>query len=269
MTIQLNVQEDNLDSVPAQFHELYTQDGDKFKLSGINGLKTSEDVAKLSEAIRKERENHALAKVELAAYKEINLEPAFIMEQLSLVEELKAAKEAKQDDGKFDQAVASVADAKAKAVIRPLEAKLQQLEQEYSTATVRLQQFEQEKKARIITDSVQSAITKHKISPEFHEHIHLVAEREFEVDDNTNPVTRDGLRGVPGYLNPELWISECQSRYPHWFGTHVGGGAMGSGSTAGTVNPFAEKSFNATAQARMIRDNPALAERMKQAAGVR
>jgi len=188
---------------------------------------------------------------------------------LSLVAELQAAKEAKLDDGKFDQAVASVAEAKVKSVTRPLEAQLQKLESEYATATTKLQQYEQEKRARIITDSIQSAITKHKIPAEFHEHIHLVAEREFEVDDNKNPVTKDGLRGVPGYLNPELWISECQARYPHWFGTHQGGGATGSGFVAGSTNPWLEKSFNATAQARMIRDNPALAERMKQAAGVK
>jgi hypothetical protein len=268
MSIELNPIETTLDAIPDYLHELYTQEGEVFKLTAVKGLKTSEDIAKISEALRKERSDLAAAKAELSAYKEINLEPAAIMEQLSLVEELKAAKEAKLDDGKFDQAVASVADAKVKSVTRPLEAKLQLLEAEYSTATTKLQQFEQERRARIITDNVQSAITKHKIPVEFHEHIHLVAEREFEVDDNQNPVTKDGLRGVPGYLNPDLWISECQARYPHWFGTHQGGGATGSGFVAGGTNPFkAGASFNVTAQARMIKENPALAERMQQAAG--
>ena len=84
------------------------------------------------------------------------------------------------------------------------------------------------------------------------------------------------VSGTPLYdadANPmthEKWVEKLTKEAPHLFEPSQGAGAAGGSANgySGGPNPFAQKSFNLTEQAKITKENPALAQRLKQAAGV-
>lgn len=87
-------------------------------------------------------------------------------------------------------------------------------------------------------------------------------------------IAHDPISGQPLY-NPEdatpmqleKWVEGLTKSAPHLFEESRGAGAPGSG-TGGVngPNPFSQKTFNLTEQGRIMRENPALAQRLKAAA---
>lgn len=77
-------------------------------------------------------------------------------------------------------------------------------------------------------------------------------------DSDANPMTH------------EKWVEKLTKEAPHLFEPSQGAGAAGGSANgySGGPNPFAQKSFNLTEQARITKENPAMAQRLKQAAGV-
>jgi hypothetical protein len=76
-------------------------------------------------------------------------------------------------------------------------------------------------------------------------------------DSDANPMTHD------------KWVEKLTKEAPHLFEASQGAGAAGGSANGytGGPNPFAQKSFNLTEQAKIVKENPALAQRLKQAAG--
>ena len=70
------------------------------------------------------------------------------------------------------------------------------------------------------------------------------------------------------YLSPKEWALELIQTAPHLFASSSGGGANGSGRSTKTDNPWASGNFNMTKQGEILKDNPALAERLATEAGV-
>ena len=86
-------------------------------------------------------------------------------------------------------------------------------------------------------------------------------------------VAHDTASGTPLYdadANPmthEKWIEKLTKEAPHLFEPSQGAGGTGGNSTSHHgSNPFSSKTFNLTEQGRLIKENPALAQRMKAAA---
>lgn len=91
------------------------------------------------------------------------------------------------------------------------------------------------------------------------------------LDKAGNPLAGD--KGEPGKIVDLVKEFKASETFGMAFkgtgrqGTGAGAGA-GGGSTTGQVNPWAEKTWNLTAQAKIIRENPALAEALRKQAGV-
>jgi hypothetical protein len=259
----LNIFEQTLDTVPEQFHELYSLEGDKYKLTGIADLKTSADIAALSEALRKERADHAAVKITAKSYAELGDIDA-IKSNLARIAELEAAQGAQFDENK----VAEVAEARVKAIVRPLEAEKSTLQAQLAEKDALIKQYDIANKQRVIKDEVESALKKQKITPEFHETIHLLAEKLFTVNDDGKAITKEGVGCTP-YLDPNTWLSERQPMTPYWWGVSQGGGAGGNqGSGNSADNPFNPKTLNATKQGELYRSNPAEARRLAAQHGI-
>ena len=65
-----------------------------------------------------------------------------------------------------------------------------------------------------------------------------------------------------------MWLSDLQTKKPHWWGETVGGGAAGSNSGfSGINNPWTADNWNMTEQGKLYAKNPAKAEQMAKAAG--
>lgn len=95
----------------------------------------------------------------------------------------------------------------------------------------------------------------------------MLAERVFEVDDEGNVTTKDGVGVTPG-IAADVWLTEMQDKRPHWWPQSQGGGAGGSGGGgAGGKNPFSAEGWNLTEQGRLVRENPEKADQMAKAAG--
>jgi hypothetical protein len=261
--MQLNITEESLDEVPLQFHELYSPDGDKFKLTAIKDLKTIQDVAAVQEANRKEKENHKETKARLAAYTEINPDPTAIAEQLLKIAELEAAGSVKTDDEKIN----AVTEVKINAAVKPLEAEKVRLQADLDAARNTIANYDLEKRQRKLKDDTIGALDKAKITqPEHREHALLLAKEQLTLNDDFETVTKEGVTGVTAYLSPDLWLSEKQSTHPSWFGINQGGGSQGSNAGInGGANPWNPKTLNRTEQARLYSD-PAMKSKAKQMA---
>lgn len=259
----LNIFEKALDSVPEQFHELYSLEGDQYKLTGVAGLKTEADIANLTEALRKERADHAAVKSQVKAYSELG-ELESIKSTLSKVADLEAAQGTQFDESK----VAEVAEARVRAVVRPIEAERDSLKAIIAEKEAQLKQFDAANKQRTIKDRVDEALKTAKVVPEFHEHVHLLAEKLFTVDDNGNVITKENVGCTP-FIDPKVWLSERQSVNPYWWGTSQGGGSQGSGGQGGQGdNPFNPKTLNVTKQGELYRTNKAEAIRLAAMHGI-
>ena len=124
---------DKLEDIPEKFQELYTERNGKFELTGIEGVKTPEDVARVQTALEKERREHGETKDKLKAYGD--LDPEGVQKDLDELAELRIRIEGVEkggiDDEKLDRLVAQrVAREKA-----PIERERDNLRRENETLT--------------------------------------------------------------------------------------------------------------------------------------
>lgn len=262
--MKLNPVEASLDAIPEAFHVLYTQEGDSFKLTGVVGLKTDADIERLTGSLTKERNDHRLAKEALRPYIELG-DIDTLKSSLTKLTELEAA-----GTGTFDEnKVAEVAEARVKALVRPLEAEKTALQQQLAERDKLLQQHQAERNARLIRDAVEAEISKAKIVPEHREHVQLLAEKVFIVNDEGKVVTRENAGCTP-FLDVSVWLSERQPLNPYWWGQSQGGGSMGGSSTSygGATNPWNPATLNLTKQGEIYTNNKAEAVRLAAMHGV-
>lgn len=260
---------DKVDEIPEEFRSLYTEKGGKWELTGISGVKTSADVARLQEGLTKERNEHKATKDKLAAWGD--LKPEEVTAKLDLIPELEAAAKGKLDDAKVEEIVARRVEGTIKSKLAPVERENARLKAEAAEAKALAELLQGEKKQRKVHDSVRAALVASKAIPEAHEDALLLADRVFEVAEDGRTVTRDNVGVTPG-LEPSAWIAEMQEKRPHWWPGSSGGGAGGSGrgggGGAGAGNPWSAAGWNMTAQGAYLRTNGrAAAEQMAKAAG--
>lgn len=86
---------DDYDSIPAAVKHLYRESGGKYVLIKAGEMKTVEDVTRVQEGLRKEREDHKATKRKLAQFND--MDPDEVLEKLDRIEELEAAAAGKID----------------------------------------------------------------------------------------------------------------------------------------------------------------------------
>ena len=79
---------DSLDSLPKEFHSLYTERDGKFHFTAIKGLKTQEDISRLQTSLEKERNEHKATKEKLSAFSGLNMTVEELHEKLDRIPEL-------------------------------------------------------------------------------------------------------------------------------------------------------------------------------------
>lgn len=253
---------ENLDDVPQQFHELYTQKGDKYELTGVEGIKTQADVDRLQGALTKERNDHKTVRERLALLGDRKIED--VLATLDRLPELEAAAAGKLDENKLNELV----EGRIKTRVAPVEREKGQLVQKVQELSGMVEQYQTKEKVRTIHDAVRDAVGKAQgFQSSAVEDALLYAERMLEVNEEGRVVTRDGVGVTPG-IDAAVWLSEMQAKKAHWWGPSQGGGAGGNRNGAGNGgNPWSAEGWNMTEQGRILKENRSRAEQLAKSAG--
>jgi hypothetical protein len=261
----LEIQYDSLDTVPEPFRPLYAEVDGKFQISHINGLKTTQDVSNVQEALRKEREDHAKVREALKPWNGMKHDE--VMSKLDRIQELEAAAEGKLPEEKIQQMV----EARLGQKIAPLERKLSEREELLQTTTQERDQYRTVLEKRDLSDAVRKIASEFKVVTTAVEDAILVAGQYFErLDDGTYIVKADSVGVTPG-LDMKGFFKEQMKVRPHWFEASQGGGAGGGGGTPTNMdaNPWSKQAWNKTDQTRIFQEQgKTVAENMAKAAGV-
>jgi hypothetical protein len=259
MTLKAKVKD--LTEVPEAFHTEYKQQGEEYVLDVEGGLKTNEDVTRLSSALTKERKDHSDTKTKLKPFEGLNLEE--VQTQLARIPELEIAAEGKIDDKKIEKLV----EVRLAQKVAPVQRELDLTKNLLGERTKEVEGFKVQAKTRTIHDAIRGAAGKVKLAETAIDDALLLGERVLDVDDQGRVFTKDGVGVTPG-VEPEVWFTEMQSKRPHWWGASLGGGAGGNTGGGGAgKNPFTRENWNLTEQGQIATTNPSKAEQLAKAAG--
>ncbi len=261
----LELSYDTLDAVPETFRSLFSEKDGKAILTGINGLKTSADVANVQEALRKERSDHAAAKESLKPWLALGKKPDEILTSLDRMSELEAAAGGKIDETKIQTMVESRLAQKT----APLERQLRDTTAELNTVKAERDELKTGLQRRDMSDVIRSVATEMKVVPTAIADIELIAQSYLERDESGQFIVKNGINGVTAGLGVKDFMKEMQKQRPHWWPASAGGGAGGgNGGFGGDPNPWAATSWNLTAQGKVVTEKGmAVAEQMAKAAG--
>lgn len=255
----LKIKVETLDDVDSKYCDLYTEKDGAFVLTGIEGMKTDEDVSRLQTALNKERADHKATKKLFEPLGGRKIED--VVAELDRIPELEAAA---KGAGNVDELV----EAKLAAKLKPLERERDKYKKDFEEATAQVAQYQGKERARVVQDAVRAAIGKQTgFQSSAIEDALIIGERIFEIDDAGNVVTKDGVGVTPG-VSAEVWLTEVQNTRPHWWAASQGGGAGGNRGGVNTEgNPWTAAHWNMTKQGRIYAQDPVKAEQLAKAAG--
>jgi len=261
---------DNEDALPEAFRdetifaELFTRNEDgSISMTGVTGMKTQKDVDSVSEALRKERNDHKITKDRLKPWGELNAEET--LTQLDRIRELEAAAGGKLDD----DAINKIVDGRLAQKTGPLDRQIKTMGEERDA-------FAQENaslKNSIITrdrnDSVRAEATKVKSHATAVPDIEGAASVMLEQNEEGKWIAKSGIEGITPGLGIDGWLRDMQKLRPHWWPESEGGGARGGNGGTGFngANPWSAKNWNLTEQGKVFNDSADLAGRLAKAAG--
>lgn len=251
---QLKDVHDKIDEIPEAFRELYTEKGGKYELTGITGVKTSADVARINTSLEKERNEHAATKAKLATWGELVHDD--VVKKLDRIEELEAAAGNKLDEAKLEELANKRAEGIVKTRVAPLERQLKMLEKEKTELLDSNTKLSAKDRTRNREDTLRPLLIEAKVLPEHHEDVLMYAERHLELSGDGKWIVKDGIPGVTAGSLPRDWLAELIEKRPGWLPGSNGGGARGSGPGIGILggpNPWAHDTWNMTAQGAYLR----------------
>lgn len=255
---------DTLEGIDAAFQPLYTQQGDKYVLTGVEGVKPVDEFNKVYGGLTKERNDHKESRNKLQAWASLGTVEE-VQTKLDRIAELEAAAGGKLDDAAIDKLVTTRLSSKT----APLERQIATFQTQLAERDQLIATFQAEKTQRTIHDNLREALKKHEgFQASAFDDAAMLAERMFTVDEDGRVVTKDNVGVTPG-VDAAVWLTEMQTKRPHWWGPSAGGGAGGNqnGGSGGVSNPFSANGWNLTEQGRMVRENPARAAQLAKAAG--
>lgn len=271
---KLSVVMDSQEDIPEMFQEFYTkQSNGKWLLTAIAGVKTQEDIDRVMTAKKQEADNHKKTKEELKAVRDSlgvwsELKPEEITALVTGYDELKIKAESAGQD--HESKIAEIVETRIKARIAPIEKERNALTEQLKTATEQIGTYQQKEIQRTIHDEVRRACVDSKVLDTAVEDALALAERVFEVGEDGHTVTvKDQVGYTPG-VDPKTWLTEIQTKRPHWWPESSGGGSKGgSKGVNGIQNPWSATNWNMTAQGEYVKQHGvAKATQMAQLAGV-
>ena len=261
---------DNENALPEAFRnetifaELFTRNDDgSISVTGVTGMKTQKDVDSVSEALRKERNDHKVTKDRLKPWGELNAEET--LTQLDRIRELEAAAGGKLDD----DAINKIVDGRLAQKTGPLDRQIKTIGEERDALTQENAGLKNSIITRDRNDSVRAEATKVKSHATAVPDIEGAASVMLEQNEEGKWITKSGIEGITPGLGIDGWLRDMQKLRPHWWPESEGGGARGG--TGGTgfngANPWSAKSWNLTEQGKVFNDSADLAGRLAKAAG--
>lgn len=266
--MKLKLKYDSQEDIPEGFADLYTEKDGVWHLTGVEGMKTTEDTDKLSKSLREERAAHKKTKDKLAKLGGDDVDIDEVVEQLDELEDLRARIEA-GEGGKVDEKkLEELVEARMKRELRPIErerdqlkSRNQELEGENTTLKTTINNGTIETKLRELA-------TSEKVIGSAMDDIIFMGTHLFEVAEDGAIVAKEGARGVEAGITPDVWLGDMKEKRPHWWPQSQGGGAGGGSGPGGTgSNPWSAKNWDLDAQGALIRQDRAKAERLAKAAG--
>jgi len=248
---------DKQEEIPETYRELYTEKDGKWELTGIEGVKTPQDVARVQASLDKERKDHKDAKAKLAEWDGWNKEE--VQGKLDRIEELEAAAAGKLDEAKIDELANKRAEGISKTKVAPLERQIRGLEKERDELKESNGSLTEVVHRREREDVVRPVMRELKIVPEHEDDVLLYAERHLQRGDDGSYSVRDGLNGLTPGATPKDWLTELAAKRPGWLpGSRGGPGRPGSGPLGGGIsgdNPWGADHWNKTKQAQFVREH--------------
>jgi hypothetical protein len=253
---------DTQEEIPDGYADLYTERNGKWELTGVQGVKTQADIDRLTEALRKEKNDHRATKTALTAFD--GIDPEVFHTQATELEETKAQLDAIKADGSIDEAkLEPIISARVKQAVAPIERDKVALQRRLDDTNKKLTEKDGEVvglKTTIVTGNVERAIrdasVEAKVLPPAIIDAVMHGKSLFEITDDNRIITRDNVGVTPG-LSPKEWLKDQVEKSPHWWATSVGGGSQGGpggpkGGYGGANNPWSKAGWNITKQGALV-----------------
>lgn len=227
--------------IPEGFQTLYENVDGAFILTGVEGVKSEDDVMRVKGALDKERKLREDAEKALKKYD--GIDPEKVREDLARIPELEAAA-GKMDETKIEEIVS----ARLKRHTNPLERDLAATKELLAQREAEVGTLRGSIKTRDLLDQVRKTAAEMKVRSEALMDIELLAPSLLELSDDGVVVTK-ATAGQQAGLDLKSFFQDQQVRRPHWWPESVGGGSRGSGG-GGVIpeNPWSKSHWNMTNQ---------------------
>lgn len=263
--MSLKVVHDSIDDIPENYRELYTERDDKFYLTGVEGVKTQDDVDRVSEGLRKEREDHKKTKERLNTWDGMEFED--VQKNLSRIPELEAM--AKGNREEWEKELDELTENRVKSRILPVEGDLKKTKKDLETTTEELLTLRTEIKRRTIHEKIREEAQKAKVLSSAMPDVLLLADAVFDITETGDLITKQNPYNVLEGMSIDVFFQQMPEHRPHWWQLSGGGGANGSSNIGGMKNnPWAKDHWNLTEQGKIISEKGLeKAEQIAKAAG--
>lgn len=256
---------DTLEGVEEHYHSLYTQKGNKYEFTGVEGFKTQADVDRVQQALNAERAQRTTFENTLKAWGD--RKPEDVLPILDRLPELEAAAEAGKK--KLDQTqIEGIVNGR----LAPMQRDRDTYKTNYEAEAQKVKEYEAKDRQRTIFDAVRGLAVESKANPDSYSTpyggLMLLAQQIFTVDAQGQVVVREGVPDlVHGTLAKDV-LGDLQRKYPsNWPQSSGGGAPGGSGNGPGvTSNPF--KTNDQTARNRFAKEHPDKVDKMVKDAGL-
>lgn len=227
---------ENEADIPAGYDKLYTEQDGKWVLTGVKGMKTTGDIDKLKDTLKKER---AKVKTLEAKVREVEEAGGDVDELKEEIVELKQSLEdaGGEDETKIQERVAR----EVERAERKLQKTIDKLTDENTSLTDRATKSETKLTSRDIVDASRSQFEELGVTAEAMPDALLNARTSLQVNEDGDIVTADGdtLEG---------WATDLvDSRKATWLPRAQGSGA-GGGQGGGGVSPFSKDGWDIAKQ---------------------
>ena len=155
--MKLKLKYSSQEDIPAGYEDLFTEKDGEWHLTGIEGMKTQEDITRLSESLRKEREDHKKVKDVLAKLGGPDLDADALVEKLDEYEELKLRVESGEGGKIDDKKVEELVEQRVQRRLAPVERERDRLK----TRNTELENENGTLKGTITRGTVESELRRH------------------------------------------------------------------------------------------------------------
>lgn len=259
--VQLEMSYPSLDNIPEAFRGLYSEDNGAFKLTGVVGVKTQDDINRLQEALNKERNDHKTVKGDLTRLLGGRTADE-ILADLDSIPALKAAAA-----GNDPKAVEDQVNARLQQATAPLQRQIAELNSQLEAASQSVAELKTREVNRTITDVISKAAMESKALPEAIEDIAFMGRNMFEVNESGEVVAKNDIPGLTPGVSAQVWLTEMKRAKPYFWPQSQGAGGRGGQGNLGGNNPFSKEGWNLTEQGALISRDRSLAEQMAKQAG--